>query len=340
MATAENAKIQYESGQSLVPFTELTNTGDNRTFEGSDPLWSNRGGYAPDVRPNGLVSGGIVMPAAGDNNVSLGAAGVYIGGEEKTLLAIPSQAIVRPSGGDTHVKAAITVTAAGAYAVVYGVEHSAFSNERGAPGGPPYILPDSVLIAEIWLGSAADGPIGLADIKQVVGVNCERYDYPVWTVDRFKVTNGILGNAGITFAASLPLIHSEASPVAPVAKQVYAQYYEPEFTDIPIASDFVPPETTHSVSSTEVYGGAIGASSRSLNQGSFTAYPGDGISDGLLRVVNESLFFKFFQDRLRSVPYILTQGVFGISRTFPAGGGQISAACTISAEQASANIVA
>jgi hypothetical protein len=47
--------------------------------------------------------------------------------------------------------------------------------------------------------------------------------------------------------------------------------------------------------------------------------------------------FKFYQNRDNSTPYILTQGILGISRAFPAG-DQISAACTISAEEAAVEV--
>ena len=40
---------------------------------------------------------------------------------------------------------------------------------------------------------------------------------------------------------------------------------------------------------------------------------------------------KFFQDRLRT-PFILSQGKLGVSRSFPAG-DQVTAACTVSAEE-------
>ncbi|GAF96884.1 unnamed protein product, partial [marine sediment metagenome] len=101
--------------------------------------------------------------------------------------------------------------------------------------------------------------------------------------------------------------------------------------------DFVPAETTHSVSSTEIYSGTVGATSKSLGQGSFTAHLADGISDNLLALKDEVLWFKFKQDRLKN-PYVLTQGTLGIARTFPAG-ASIVAACTISAEEAAVDVV-
>ena len=105
-------------------------------------------------------------------------------------------------------------------------------------------------------------------------------------------------------------------------------------SDVALASDFTPPETTHSVNSTPIYGTTLGSSSSTLGQGAFTAYLKDGVTDALVALKNQILWFKFFPDRYAS-PYILTQGKLGISRTFPAGDA-IQAACTISASEAAA----
>lgn len=334
---AENAKIQYESGQDLVAFVALTDQGDHKDFRSADPLWSNRSGYQPDVKPNGLATGGAVTPpASGNDVVSVAPLTCYLIGVLTSVGANAALSIPRPTA--SHVKYSITVNAAGALAAVKGAENTSFSNDRGANGGPPYILPTSIEIAQVWLSSATPAVITAAEIKQVIGTHCERYDYPTWQQERFNVAGGIIGNAGIIFAAALPLIHSAASPVVPAAKGVYAQYYEPAFTDVPKSSDFVPPETSHTVSSKQIYGMTLGSSSESLNQGSFTGYLEDGISDGLLSLKNADLFFKFFQNRLNSTPYILMQGKLGISRTFPAN-DQIQAACTISAEQTAAEVI-
>ena len=339
---ASNAKIQYESGEDIVSFVALTDQGDHKDFQSADPLWSNRAGYEPDVKPNGLATGGAVGVAASGSNdvVDVAALTAYLAGVLTSVAAAADKSITRPTAGspaNTHNKSSITVNSAGAIAVVKGTDGTAFSVTRGAAGGPPYIPLDSIEIAQVWLSSATPATITAAEIKQVVGTHCERYDYPTWEENRFNVSGGVMGNAGIIFASALALIHSAASPIAGVAKQVFAQYYEPNFTDVPKSSDFVPPETTYSVTSKQIYGQTLGASSASLNQGAFTAYLQDGISDGLLQLKGANLFVKFFQNRLNSVPYILTQGILGISRQFPAG-DQISAACTVSAEEAAVEV--
>ena len=342
MSTAENATIRYESGQDLVSFVALTDQGDHKDFRSADPLWSNRAGYEPDVKPNGLATGGLVIPAvSGTNNlVDVAALTCYLAGVLTSVGADTDVALTRPTGGspvNTHNKSSITITSAGAIAVVKGTDGTAFSTTRGAAGGPPLIPLASIEIAQVWLDSAAAAAIAADEIKAVIGTHVERYDYPTWEQKRFNVENGVIGNAGVLFASALPLIHSATSPVVPTAKKVYAQYYEPAFADISKSSDFVPPETSHSVSSKQIYGSTLGASSASLNQGSFTAYLEDGISDGLLSLKNQELFFKFLQNRLNSTPYILCQGKLGVSRSFPAG-DQITAACTVSAQSAAVEV--
>ena len=337
MATAEMAKIQYESGQNLVTFVALTDQGDHKDFRGADPLWSNRAGYQPIVKPNGLATGGIVSIAiSGSNNkVDVAALTCYLIGTLTSTGAGADTTIVRPTGGsplNTHNKSSITITSAGAIAVLKGEDGTAHSTTRGVAGGPPFIPVGSVEVAQVWLSSATAGIITAAEIKQVIGTHCERYDYPTWEEKRFNVINGVLEDAGIVFASILPLIHTGS-----VAKKVYAEYYEPDFTDVPRSDAFVPPETSHSVSSKQIYGTTLGASASSLGQGSFTAYLVDGVSDGILSLKNVVLFFKFFQNKLNTLPYILAQGKLGISRTFPAG-DQITAACTISAEEAAVEV--
>jgi hypothetical protein len=345
MSTAENAKIQYESGQDLVSFVALTDEGDHKDFRSADPLWSNRAGYEPDVKPNGLATGGAVSAAASGSNdvVDVAALTCYLAGTLTTVAADADLSITRPTGGspaNSHNKSSITITSAGAIAVVKGTDGTAFSATRGAAGGPAWIPTGSIEIAQVWLSSATPAAITADEIKSVIGTHCERYDYPTWTEKRLgNVVNGVIDCAGILFASALALIHSDDAGTTKAGKKVYAQYYEPIFTDVPKSSDFVPPETSHSVSSKQIYGSTLGSSSSSLGQGSFTAYLEDGISDGLLGLKNETLIFKFFQNRLNATPYILAQGKLGISRSFPAG-DQITAACTLSAEESAVEVTA
>jgi hypothetical protein len=134
------------------------------------------------------------------------------------------------------------------------------------------------------------------------------------------------------FLAALPRIHAGGTP-----KKVCASYAAPLFAEISLASDFKPPETSHSVSSTQIYGTTLGSTSQTLGQGGFTAYLEDGVSDGLILQKNELLWFRFYPDRYKTA-HLLTQGKLGIGRTFPAG-DNIQAACTISATAEAMEVV-
>jgi len=325
MANAENAKLQYEAGQTAVSMSALTDSGDATLFNSTADLFSKKSGYAPDVRPNGLITGGAVITAVSATNdkVDVAALSVYLAGVKTAVAAASNVSVTRGTSTNTHAITSITVSSAGAIAAVAGTAGTAFSETRGAAGGAPYIPVGSVEIAQVKTTSITAAVIDDSEIFQVVGLHQERYDYPIFDID--------YGTGQVAFNSALPKIHTGDLP-----KKVYASYAEPIFSDISLASDFVPAETSHSVSSTQVYGSTLGSSSSSLGQASFTAYLNDGIGDALVSLKNEILWFKFYPDRYKT-PYMLTQGKLGISRTFPAG-DNVQASCTISAESASTEV--
>ena len=327
MSTAENAKIQYEGGQNQTPMSALSDSGDATTFESGASLWSRRSGFEPVVRPDGLITGGVITPAASgsDNVVDVSAGTAYIGGQLVSFSAATDVTCTRPVSSNTHIIHSITVDGSGTIAAASGTGSTSFSETRSVAGGPALIAVTKIEIGQVRLSSTAAAPITAADIKQVVGVHQERYDFPIWELD--------YRNGNVVFNSALPLIHTASVP-----KKVFASYAEPIFADVPRGSDYVPVETSHSTSSTQIYGGTIGSTSSTLNQGSFTAYLNDGISDSLVRLKNEFLWFKYFPNKFQS-NYRLDQGKLGISRTFPAG-NEIQASCTISPEADGADVAA
>jgi hypothetical protein len=294
-------------------------------------MWSNRGGYTPVVRPNGLATGGAVTPevAVTNDEVDVAALTCYIAGVLTEVGAAAGTSLTRQSAND-YKKFSITITSGGAVAVVNGTEHTSFSDVRGATGGPPWIDEDAIEIAQIHLTSQVAAPVAATEIKQINGSHLERYDYPVWTVEYADVASNILGFAGINFQSAMPAIHSEDAGTTTAGKLVYASYHTPEFAEIVDAFDFVPPADAHSVNSTQVYGRTKAAKSSSLNQGSFSVQLSDGITDALMAVVDDNLWFKFYPDRLNN-PYMICQGSLGVVANFPAG-DNINAACTITSE--------
>lgn len=326
MANAENAKIQYEGGQNQSPMDALIDSGDATTFESGAELWSRRTGFAPVVRPDGLITGAAISPAsAGSNNtVDVTALTAYVSGQEVTAAAETGLTCAR-AVTDTHIVHSIVVNSGGTVSAVSGTEGTSFSETRGDAGAPPLIPEGSIELGQVRLSSQTAAPVKASEIFQVVGLHQERYDSPIYEID--------YRNGTVVFNAALPLIHAGGEP-----KGVYASYAEPLWADVPKGSDFVPSETSHSVSSTQIYGTTLGSTSSTLNQATFTAYLNDGISDGLVKLKNETLWFRFYPDRYKS-GHILEQGKFGISRTFPAG-NEIQASCTISPETAGQEVTA
>lgn len=320
MPNAENAKLEYEAGQNYNAYEALTDSGDNLTFTSSASLWSGKANYTPTVRPNGLVTGGAVTVGTGNDAVDAAAATAYLAGVDTSVSASAGLSVTRGATSNTHIINSITINSGGTYAVVAGTATTAFSETRGAAGGPPYIPVGSIEVAQVRLTSVSAAPVTADEIFAVIGTHTERYDYPLWEVNA--------ESGSITFLSALPDIHTGDVP-----KAVYATFYDPIFAEISLASDYVPSEESHSVSSTQIYNRTIAANSSTLNQGSFTAYLQDGVTDPLVSQKNQVLWFRFYPDRYKA-PYILDQGKLGISRTFPAG-DNLAAACTISAESVS-----
>lgn len=322
MPTAENAKLQYEAGQNSVSQTALTDSGDATTFTSSASLWSGRSGFAPVVRPNGVLTGFAVTTHATDDTVTIAAGTLNLNG---AVIPVNAGSLVASRGVslDTHRITSLTVNAAGSLAAVAGLVGTSFAETRGAAGGPPLIAVDSVEIGQVRTTSISATVISSAEIYQVVGLHRERADFPLYDIN--------YAGGSVVFLDALPEIHTGTVP-----KKVFSSYASPIFADVALASDFVPPETSHSVSSTQVYGTTLGSTSSTLGQGAFTAFLTDGVADALVTLKNEILWFKFFPDRYRT-PYLLTQGKLGISRTFPAG-DNIQAACTISASAAGVEV--
>lgn len=335
MPTAKNALVKIEQGRTLVDWSAMTDSGDHQIFTADDAVWSLASGYEPEVRPNGIVSGvDLVSPAASgtDDAVDVAAFTAYSQGTLHSVAAQTDVALTRAVTGPCIINS-ITMTSDGAIAVVAGTEGASFSETRGAAGGPPEVPADSVEIAQVRLSSTTSAPVAEDEIYQVVGQHTERYDYPVWTVDTtglgLAATSSAEQAAHVRFASALPTIHAGGN-----AKGVYIRYYVPIFGEESRTLDFQPAEKTYSVTSSAYYGGSIASSSESLGQAQFTALLSDGVTDFLVRNKGETLTVKFFPDRNKS-PYILTQGVIGISRSFPVA-DQIQATVTVTAEQESA----
>lgn len=319
MSISANAQIEFEAGQTLVPMAALTDSGDHQTFTAASAPWSNVSGFTPEVFQNGLATGGVVTPAVSLTNdkIDVSALTCYLAGVLTSVAEDTDVSITRGLSTDTHNITSITVTSVGVIAAVSGTDGTAFSETRGAAGGPPLIPVGSIEIAQVRTTSITAAVVAASEILAIWGQHCERWDYPSAEINTMEGT--------VAMATALPLSHT-----GPVTKKVYAKYYTPVFQAVAKTLDFVPMEKTFSQTSQEYYGGSIGGSTEALAQGKFTALLDDGHTDALLGKVGENLTFRFRQDRNRA-PYSLTQGRLGIVRSYQKT-AQVQASCTISGE--------
>lgn len=314
--------IRYEAGQTAKPFEAMADSGDATVFSASFSPVSNAAGFEPVVAPYGLLTGGAITPHVDNDKVTVAALTASMaavsGADADGVVSVSSGTvnITRGASTDTHNITSITVDSTGALAAVAGTDGTAFSETRGANGGPPLIPVGSIEIGQVRTTSVTAAAVTAGEIYAVPGTHVERSDYPVYSLD--------FATGEITFAEALPLIHTGA-----VAKKVYIKGATPLFAPIPQTSDWVPAESTYSINSTDTYDGPVGSASASLGQASFSAILKDGITDSFMAQKGKNLWFEFRPDRDKTVPKQLTQGIFGVSRTFPAGGGSFSAACTV-----------
>ncbi|MFP5259298.1 MAG: hypothetical protein ACLGQH_09765 [Acidobacteriota bacterium] len=321
---ADNAILYMEAGQVAHAMAALTDSGDHTIFESGVEMWSKKAGYEPTIRPNGLVTGGVLSAKTGTNNaVQCAALTAYIGGVLKSVAANTSLSCPRATTNPFRIHS--IVTDGSAISVVSGTEGSAFTDVRGAAGGPPLIAVNSIEIGQVRYSSLTAADVAATEIFQVIGTHQERYDYPTFQINYEDGT--------VICDSAVPTIHTGT-----LAKGIFAEFYEPVFSQIPEVSDFVPPETSHSVASKQIYGKTLGSASASLGQGSFTAYLEDGIGDPLIASKDQDLWFKFKPNRLAS-NYLRCLGKLGIKRTYPAG-DNITAACTITATDAASEVTA
>jgi hypothetical protein len=322
MAENKNALVQYEAGVISFPMQALTDLGDNKSFTSTAAIFSQDSSNAPVIRPNGIINGGKATPNVGNNSVTVATLLANLNGVETTVVGA-NVTVTRPATNVAKV-ISITVDSTGAFAVVAGTDgtNTTFSEIRGAAAAPPFIPVDSIEVCQVRLSSSANAAITSTQIFQVDGTHKEVADFPLYVTDD--------GNGDVVFSTALPLIHTGSK-----AKAVYASFAEPVFQDQPIANTFVPAELSVSVSSTQWYGGARGASSESLSAASFTAVLKDGIGDPILSRVGKKLWFRFYQDRTRP-SHILTQGTLSQTRTFDAA-GEPQATFTIAASTPSIN---
>lgn len=324
--------IEIEAGQNVHDWEATVDSGDHTLF-GASFFPISRVNGNPSVAPYGVLTGLVVTVDSGTNDsVSVSAGTVMAPGmtgaaaDGKVAISADTATITRGVSTDTHNITSITVNSSGAIAAVSGTDSTAFSETRGAAGGPPFIPVGSIEIAQVRTTSVTAAEVTASEIKAVPNSHREMSTFPVYSIN--------YATGDITFSQALPLIHTGGVP-----KAVYIKGESPEFAALGYAADWQPAQQSHSVSSTDTYDGAIGSSSSSLGQASFAVQGDDGITDLVATLKNTNLWVKYIPNNDASYPYQLTQGLLGISWTSPAGSGKINISCTLSADQATTDVI-
>src|SRR5690554_1385997 len=128
--STDNALLEFEGGQNAFPMTELTDTGDAQLFESGEELWSQAAGFAPVVRPDGVVTGADITPASGNNSVAVAAFTAFVGGVELAVASQASVSVARASTG-THLITSIVCNSTGTVSAEAGTEGTEFVETRG-----------------------------------------------------------------------------------------------------------------------------------------------------------------------------------------------------------------
>jgi len=310
-----DAKILVELGGVLYDYEELTDSGDHITFAVSTAkrLFSMVGAQKPLIRPDGVLTGLEVTPAASnlDDKVDVSPGTAWINGAVVTLAAAATDvAATRPTPTDDHTITSITLTDAGAVAAVAGVDHTEFSEIRAADGGPPLIAVTSIELAQVRLTASASAAVLDSEIFAVPNQHRELAAYPVYEVKPM----GAAGTAQVVFSEALPLIHTGAIP-----KTVYARYTNPNFAALTECSEVKLPRDTASQSEDATYDGPRAAVKWGRGTGSFT-HLHDGSGTALIMLVKGTQrFLKFFPDKYLTGYWIML-ATLGVADEYPVGG--------------------
>lgn len=315
--TAAATLIQYEV--STTSYDEaLTDSGDHTVFTGTAEVWSNdnEGGFAPVIKPDGIVTGtNLITPHADNNKVSYAAFTAYVAGELITVSA-STATITRASTG-THIINSIVCDYAGTITVVAGAEGTSFSTTRGGNGGPPYIPAGKIEIGQIKTSSQTAAAITANEIFQSPNdYTQERYNYPMWYSPRTlgfgnQADDSDKEHAHLEFMKALDTRHTDD-----VTKKIYVEVYEPDFADLEETTDWVPAEASPSASSKQKHRITTATVTKSLGSASLKVYWEDPITHPFRKLEGHTLTFKVFPDE-NLTGYELTQGSVGFKSFNP-----------------------
>lgn len=326
-----NPGVAYDANQVAFVFTEMTVDTTYKTYSTTNKPLSRKAGYEPVVAVYGLATGGAITPSASNNQVDVAAMTLYMpaatGASASTgLLTVNAAAGVAITRGATNGYRinSITVNSSGVVVAVAGTESTAFSETRGAAGGPPLIPVGSVEVGQVRTTGTAAALVLTSEIYQVPGVHQEIYSQP--SINKIDYLRG-----QVIFTDAQPLIHTGGVP-----RKVFIRGYTPQFAELGGCRDWVPADPSNSTSSEQYYDGPRGGFSSSLGAASFVQAGDDGHTEALLARVGDLVTIRFKADKNRT-PLQYTQGILGVTRSY-AYGKDPQYTWTITPQQASVDL--
>lgn len=333
MATLINTQVEWEISTLQQAFALLTDSGDHINYTHTLKPWSAKPGFSYIAAGTGVINGGAVIPAvAGTNDLvdvssvllfAPGMTGADTSTGQITISATTGLTCLRGATTDICRINSITVSTAGVWAVVSGTASTAFTETRGAAGGPPFIPVGSVEVAQVRFNSITAAPVTAADIYATPGTHQESATFPA------PLPDPILGK--VAFSEALPLSHTGS-----VTKRVYARVATAGFAPFVYSRNFKPAKVSNSVGSEQYYRLVRGTFSQSIGAASFEISLEDGVTDSFVTACSTSptMLFRYKPDRDKTA-YSITQGVPSIDITNTAGAHPV-ATVTIAAQQATA----
>ena len=224
--TGTNLRLMVEDSAAAETAEQMTDGGDQKKFSSTGARFSllekDETGIdrRPVVRPDGLQNGCMVSPAVSgaDDGLDVYGGTVFIANSAVTVSPQTDIAVTRPAASMKNCSS-VMINASGIASVVGGTDGSAFSDTRGAAGGPPYVPAGQVELATVRLDSDTAAPLTTDEI----------FFAPEFThAPAYRL---LPYSASLEFASPLPLIHTGG-----LAKAVWITRYEPSLTQLDVVT--------------------------------------------------------------------------------------------------------
>jgi len=263
-------------GGTYFAMVQLTDDGDHINYNHTAGTFlSNFVGdsgvdYSPTVRVDGVLSGGVVIPAVSGtddlvdvSSLAANIAGVALTGAAKAA-ADTDLSCTRGGVGTEYLINSIVCDSAGTFTVVAGTGAAADNSTgaRDAAGAPPLIPLLKIEVAQVRFTTSADAAVTAAEIKMTPNVTREmsRNGKTIYA----RTEGGALGSPGVQMTSAQSLIHTGA-----VSKGIWMSGYSESFTEWQGANNVQLQGETVSSTSSETFTETRSFPASEVSDGSF-----------------------------------------------------------------------